>query len=205
MQQVAEAERQARAREQAAVTELSASKARLEEVERVVQQGADALAAAERRAAAAEAAAAEAVRNASAGAPIVSPPTDHLAVAMPPPEAARVAELEETLAVMQAELDTLRRASREARAAPIAATMSNKKDEDDGYDLEAAMLSGGGANFMPLVGAIRGSVLPCAKVQGCLTAANALDRLSIMLDQQPLLRMVLVLYVLLLHVAVIVV
>jgi len=38
--------------------------------------------------------------------------------------------------------------------------LTNKKDEDDVYDIEAAVLTGAGGSFRPLSGSLRGAVFP---------------------------------------------
>ena len=41
-----------------------------------------------------------------------------------------------------------------------ASALTNKKDEDDVYDIEAAVLTGAGSSFRPLSGSLRGAVFP---------------------------------------------
>ena len=79
--------------------------------------------------------------------------------------------------------------------------VTNKKDEDADadYDIEAAMLTGGGAGFVPLAGVMRGAVFPLCKGP-CVGIAHQLDRVAIMLNQRASLRAGVMLYVLLLHV-----
>eukprot|EP00210_Caulerpa_lentillifera_P003588 g3423.t1 len=77
--------------------------------------------------------------------------------------------------------------------------MSNKKDEDRGYDVEAAVLSGGDpSGFQPLSGLLRG--VPAMKyLTMCIKGADVIDRGFILLMRHPLLRSVLLTYFLFLH------
>jgi hypothetical protein len=43
---------------------------------------------------------------------------------------------------------------------PGGSAFTNKKDEDDVYDIEAAVLTGAGGSFKPLSGSLRGAVFP---------------------------------------------
>lgn len=76
---------------------------------------------------------------------------------------------------------------------------TNKKDEDL-IDVEAAVLSGGDASgFQPIAGLIRGVAF--MKFLGpCIQGADLLDRGFIILMRQPILRIVLLMYFLILHV-----
>ena len=85
---------------------------------------------------------------------------------------------------------------------PKSAALTNKKDEDDVYDIEAAVLTGAGGSFKPLSGALRGAVFPVnSKV--VVAAARRLDKLAIAVDQRPAIRGALMLYFCLLHVLVV--
>lgn len=76
---------------------------------------------------------------------------------------------------------------------------TNKKDEDI-YDVEAAVLSGGDASgFQPISGLIKG--LPFMKyLKPLITAAEAIDKGFIVLMRQPALRFMLLTYFVLLHI-----
>ena len=81
--------------------------------------------------------------------------------------------------------------------------LTNKKDEDDVYDIEAAVLTGAGGSFKPLSGTLRGAVFPLnSKV--VVAAGRRLDKLAIAVDQRPAIRGALMLYFCLLHIVVIV-
>lgn len=89
-----------------------------------------------------------------------------------------------------------------ARATPSrSSALTNKKNEDldADYDIEAAMLTGGGSGFVPMAGIMRGAVFPLCKGP-FIGIAHQLDRLSIMLNQRVGLRAGVMLYVLLLHI-----
>ena len=79
--------------------------------------------------------------------------------------------------------------------------LTNKKNEDADadYDIEAAMLTGGGSGFVPMAGVMRGAVFPLCKGP-FVGIAHQLDRGAIMLNQRVGLRAAVMLYVLLLHV-----
>ncbi len=72
------------------------------------------------------------------------------------------------------------------------------QDEDDSFDIEAAMLSGGSGGFMPLSGMLRG--MQPTRAAMCVPAAHLLDRLQVALDQRPIARLAFYAYVLVLHV-----
>lgn len=76
---------------------------------------------------------------------------------------------------------------------------TNKKDEDI-YDVEAAVLSGGDASgFQPMSGLIKG--LPFMNyLQPVIKAAEVIDKGFIVLMRQPALRFMLLTYFLLLHI-----
>ena len=102
------------------------------------------------------------------------------------------------MAELQAQSGTPRRGG---AAAARSANLTNKKNEDmDGdYDIEAAMLTGGGSGFVPMAGIMRGAVFPFCKGP-FVGIAHQLDRGVIMLNQRAGLRAGVMLYVLLLHV-----
>lgn len=77
--------------------------------------------------------------------------------------------------------------------------LTNKKDEDADYDIEAVMLTGGGSGFVPLAGVMRSAVFPLCKGP-FVGIAHQLDRVAIMLNQRAGLRAGVMFYVLLLHV-----
>jgi len=72
------------------------------------------------------------------------------------------------------------------------------QDEDDSFDVEAAMLTGGSGGFMPLSGMLRG--MQPTRAAMCVPAAHLLDRLQVSLDQRPVARLALYVYVVVLHV-----
>mmetsp|Transcript_19374 Transcript_19374/g.63006 ORF Transcript_19374/g.63006 Transcript_19374/m.63006 type:complete len:182 (+) Transcript_19374:1-546(+) len=125
-------------------------------------------------------------------------------------EAARLRqELSTALPAPGATVVTMTPSPAGAGAAPSGAwgvfstTPSNKKvddGDDDDYDVEAAMLSGGGGGFQPLAPRVRTATAPCLKVaRPVVSAAAAIDRLSVVLHRRPALRFALVLYMLILH------
>lgn len=63
------------------------------------------------------------------------------------------------------------------------------------------MLTGGGG-FKPLTGALRS--LPPQRAAMCVPVAHVLDRLSVALDQKPLVRLAFYVYVLLLHIFIVI-
>lgn len=75
---------------------------------------------------------------------------------------------------------------------------SRPQDEDNNFDVEAAMLTGGGGGFKPLAGTLRG--LQPERAALCVPVAHLLDRASVALDQKPLARLAFYAYFLLLHV-----
>ena len=74
------------------------------------------------------------------------------------------------------------------------------QDEDDNFDVEAAMLTGGSGGFKPLTGMLRG--LQPERAAMCVPAAHLLDRLAVALDQKPLARLGFYGYFVMLHVTV---
>ena len=109
---------------------------------------------------------------------------------------------------MRAELDATRRRLGELEAQAVtprargttparSSALTNKKNEDldADYDIEAAMLTGGGSGFVPMAGMMRGAVFPLCKGP-FVGIAHQLD----MLNQRVGLRAGVMLYVLLLHV-----
>ena len=76
-------------------------------------------------------------------------------------------------------------------------TCLHPQDEDDNFDVEAAMLTGGGGGFKPLAGTLRGMQPQRAAL--CVPVAHLLDRAAVALDQKPLARLGFYAYFLLLH------
>lgn len=79
---------------------------------------------------------------------------------------------------------------------------TNKKNEDNTLDLEAAALTGGGGVFRPLAGVVRSLPAPLSN-EYCVKAAHYLDRGAVALDTRPQARAALVLYLLVLHLMVV--
>ena len=76
-------------------------------------------------------------------------------------------------------------------------TMSNKKDEDS-FDVEAAMLTGGAGGFQPIAGLMRGA--PRAlQLPPCVSLAEMADSWTVIMHTKPQLRLALILYLALLH------
>ena len=108
-------------------------------------------------------------------------------------EQQRIHDLEEALQQYVRE----RRAS--GQPAGLVRTLTNKKNEDDAYDVEAAVLTGGGSGgFQPLAGLFRGAPMPLS-LKPFVAAAHQTDRLSVMLDRRPAARAGVLMYVVLLH------
>ena len=108
-------------------------------------------------------------------------------------EQQRIHDLEEALQQHARE----RRAS--GQPAELVRTLTNKKNEDDAYDVEAAVLTGGGSGgFQPLAGMFRGAPMPLS-LKPFVAAAHQTDRLSVMLDRRPAARAGVLMYVVLLH------
>lgn len=77
--------------------------------------------------------------------------------------------------------------------------ITNKKDEDNEFDIEAAVLTGGGAGgFQPLAGLVRGAPAPFNN-RLVVRAAHQLDRVFVGLDQRPLARAATMIYLIVLH------
>lgn len=111
------------------------------------------------------------------------------------------------LKAMEAELDSQRARVKELQSAmnggsSKASALTNKKDEDDVYDIEAAVLTGAGGSFKPLSGALRGAVFPL-NTKAVVAVARRLDKLAIAVDQRPAIRGGLMLYFFLLHLLVV--
>ena len=81
---------------------------------------------------------------------------------------------------------------------PRSAALTNKKDEDDVYDIEAAVLTGGGSSFKPLTGAMRGMFFPLNS-RYALVIARKIDQMAVALDRRPAVRGGLLAYFILLH------
>ena len=77
-------------------------------------------------------------------------------------------------------------------------SFSNKKDEDDLYDIEAALVSGGSSGFMPLVGLLR-SAPAVLQLRAFILAAQAVDKVTIAVHTKPGTRLAFWIYTLLLH------
>ena len=76
-------------------------------------------------------------------------------------------------------------------------TMSNKKDEDS-FDIEAAMLTGGAGGFQPIAGLMRGA--PRAlQLPPCVSLAEMADSWTVIMHTKPQLRLALIVYLALLH------
>ena len=77
--------------------------------------------------------------------------------------------------------------------------ITNKKDEDNEFDIEAAVLTGGGAGgFQPLAGLVRGAPAPFNN-RLVVRGAHQLDRVFVGLDQRPLARAATMIYMIVLH------
>ena len=110
---------------------------------------------------------------------------------------------------LEAELDGQRARVKELQEAmkgrsSKGSALTNKKDEDDVYDIEAAVLTGAGGSFKPLSGALRGAVFPLNS-KAVVAAARRLDKLAVAVDQRPAVRGGLMVYFLLLHILVFVI
>ena len=102
---------------------------------------------------------------------------------------------------MQAELEATRDRARELQTSvqrPRSAALTNKKDEDDVYDIEAAVLTGGGGSFKPLAGTVRGAIFPLNS-RYTVALARKIDQLAVALDRRPAVRGGLLIYFVLLH------
>ena len=100
-----------------------------------------------------------------------------------------------------AELETQAVTPRTRNTPARSNALTNKKNEDldADYDIEAAMLTGGGSGFVPMAGIMRSAVFPLCKGP-FIGIAHQLDRVAIMLNQRVGLRAGVMLYVLFLHV-----
>ncbi len=77
--------------------------------------------------------------------------------------------------------------------------ITNKKDEDNEFDIEAAVLTGGGAGgFQPLAGLVRGAPAPLNN-RLVVKGAHQLDRVFVGMDQRPLARAAAMIYIIVLH------
>ncbi len=77
--------------------------------------------------------------------------------------------------------------------------ITNKKDEDNEFDIEAAVLTGGGAGgFQPLAGLVRGASAPLNN-RLVVKGAHQLDRVFVGMDQRPLARAAAMIYIIVLH------
>ena len=106
--------------------------------------------------------------------------------------------LERDQAIQQLQISRTQRSQTTSPHVPH--TMSNKKDEDDAHDLEAAMLSGGVGGFEPIAGMVRGTQLPPAAMKGCIDVATQLDRATIALHNNGKARAAVIVYLALQHV-----
>ena len=75
---------------------------------------------------------------------------------------------------------------------------TNKKDEDDLYDVEAALVSGGSSGFMPMAGLLR-SIPAALQLKLFILAAEAVDKVTIAVHTKPGTRLAFWLYTLVLH------
>lgn len=105
-----------------------------------------------------------------------------------------------------AELEATKSRARELQNAAIptsrSSALTNKKDEDDVYDIEAAVLTGGGGSFKPLAGALRGAIFPL-NTKFTVQLARKIDQLAVAMDRRPAVRAALLGYVIVLHLLVI--
>ena len=79
---------------------------------------------------------------------------------------------------------------------------TNKKNEDDMYDVEAALVSGGSSGFMPMVGLFR-SLPSLLQLRIFILVAQAVDKVTIAVHTKPGTRLGFWLYTLILHLYVI--
>lgn len=109
------------------------------------------------------------------------------------------------LQAVQAELEATRTRAREIQSSAQrsrSSALTNKKDEDDVYDIEAAVLTGAGGSFKPLAGAVRGTFFPLNS-KYVVALARKIDQLAVAVDRRPAVRGGLLVYFLLLHLLVI--
>jgi len=89
--------------------------------------------------------------------------------------------------------------ARAKRQTSPAHLITNKKDEDNEFDIEAAVLTGGGAGgFQPLAGLVRGAPAPLNN-RLVVKGAHQLDRVFVGMDQRPLARAAAMIYIIVLH------
>ncbi len=107
-------------------------------------------------------------------------------------ERRRIAELEQFMGQERAP----------SRAAPRR-SITNKKNEDSDFDVEAAVLTGGSGNsFQPLAGQLKRAPFPL-NLKPVVASAHQLDRVAVALDHRPGMRALVSAYFLLLHAAVV--
>lgn len=80
--------------------------------------------------------------------------------------------------------------------------LSNKKDEDNSTDIEAALLSGGGGDFMPLAGVFRAAPFPM-RHPWMVAVAMESDKATVFLHRKPLVRLAIVGYMVVFHLLVV--
>ena len=82
-------------------------------------------------------------------------------------------------------------------------SITNKKDEDSDFDVEAAVLTGGAGNsFQPLAGQLKRASFPL-NLKAVVAGAHQLDRVAVALDHRPGMRALASAYFVLLHAAVV--
>ena len=102
-----------------------------------------------------------------------------------------------------AELEQFMGQQRSSLHAAPRRSITNKKNEDSDFDVEAAVLTGGAGNsFQPLAGQLKRASFPL-NLRPLVAAAHQLDRLAVALDHRPSMRALLSMYFLLLHFAVV--
>lgn len=81
--------------------------------------------------------------------------------------------------------------------------ISNKRDDGDAgraADVESALLSGGGdSTFVPLAGMLRRTPGQCCHSAGPLAVAKALDRVTVAFHRRPAARLLLLVYIMAIH------
>uniref|UniRef100_A0A6U9SEA4 Uncharacterized protein n=1 Tax=Picocystis salinarum TaxID=88271 RepID=A0A6U9SEA4_9CHLO len=82
-------------------------------------------------------------------------------------------------------------------------SLSNKKDEDNSTDVEAALLSGGGGDFMPLAGVFRAAPFPM-RHPWMVAIAMESDKATVFLHRKPLVRLAIVGYMVAFHLLVLI-
>lgn len=83
------------------------------------------------------------------------------------------------------------------------AGLSNKKDEDNSTDIEAALLSGGSGDFMPLAGVFRAAPFPM-RHPWLVAIAMESDKATVFLHRKPLVRLAIVGYMVAFHLLVLI-